>query len=387
MEKKKRGNNEGSIIKRRDGRWMARVTLEHGKRKHIYGKTRQEVSRRMVETQQEIEQGLPILDERQTVGQYLETWVEVAKSQIRGSSWRRYSDFVRVHLVPGLGKIPLAKLTPQQVQLFYARKLAEGLSSTTVYHIHGMFHRALKDAFQMGLVQRNVTEMLRSPRRSTKEMMPLTEEQAAHFLEIVKGDRFEALYALAVTTGMREGELLGVRWQDLDLDNMTLYVRMNVQESENRFILAETKTAYSRRNIKLSKLVIAALQLHAVRQAEERERLGKAWDASAGLVFPNTLGGIMIPDNLVKRSFKRLVEKAGFPPELRFHDLRHTAATILLSRGVNVKVVSEMLGHADIAITLRIYAHVIPNMQQVAADVMDSLFVVNVKEETKENSE
>src|SRR5262245_44269776 len=129
MKKKKRGNNEGSIIKRSsDGRWLARITLDSGKRKHIYGKTRQEVSRRMVEVQQEIEEGLPVLDERQTVGQYLETWIDVAKSQVRGSSWRRYSDYVRVHLVPGLGKIPLAKLTAQHIQLFYAHKLNEGLS-------------------------------------------------------------------------------------------------------------------------------------------------------------------------------------------------------------------------------------------------------------------
>lgn len=191
-----------------------------------------------------------------------------------------------------------------------------------------------------------------------------------------RGDRFEALYALAVTTGMREGELLSVRWQDIDLDSMNLYVRMNVQESETGFILAETKTAHSRRNIKLSKLSVEALRLHAARQAEEREALGKVWNTALDLVFPNTLGGIMIPDNLAKRSFKRLAEKAGFPPTLRFHDLRHTAATVLLSRGVNIKVVSEMLGHADIAIILRVYAHVIPNMQQVAADIMDGVFAI-----------
>src|SRR5262249_49884938 len=163
----------------------------------------------------------------------------------------------------------LAKLTAQHIQLFYAHKLNEGLSPTTVHHIHGMFHRALKDAFRMGLIQRNVTEMLRAPRRTNKEILPLTEQQAAHFLEVVNGDRLEALYALAVTRGMREGELLGLRWQDIDLDNLTLYVRMNVQEAEHGFIIAETKTAYSRRNIKLSKLAVIALRHHRERQAEE----------------------------------------------------------------------------------------------------------------------
>jgi integrase len=373
-KRNKRGNNEGTIMKRSDGRWHGRLTVADGKRKHIYGKTGQEVARRMVELQHALEMGLSLPDERQTVGQYLHTWIEVAKSQVRGSTWRRYNDFVRVHLIPGLGKGPLARLTVQQVQVFYARKLSEGLSPTTVHHIHGVLHRALKDALRMGLVQRNVTEMLRPPRRANKEMMVLTEEQAACFLEAVKGDRFEALHVLALTTGMREGELLGLRWQDIDLENTTAYVRMNVQEADRGFILAETKTAYSRRSIRLSKLGVAALRQHRARQDRDREALGKAWNSSLDLVFPNVLGGLMIPDNLAKRSFKPLAQKAGLVPEMRFHDLRHTAATLLLSRGVNVKVVSEMLGHADISITLRIYAHVIPNMQQVAADVMDSMF-------------
>jgi site-specific recombinase XerD len=149
---------------------------------------------------------------------------------------------------------------------------------------------------------------------------------------------------------------------------------MNVQEAERGFMLAETKATFSRRSIRLSKLGVAALRQHRARQASEREALGKAWNSPLDLVFPNILGGIMIPDNLAKRSFKPLAQRAGLVPEMRFHDLRHTAATLLLSRGVNVKVVSEMLGHADISITLRIYAHVIPNMQQVAADVMDSMF-------------
>ncbi len=373
-KRNKRGNHEGTIMKRSDGRWHGRLTVADGKRKHIYGKTRQEVARRMVELQHALESGLSLPDERQTVGQYLHTWIAVAKSQVRGSTWRRYSDFVRVHLIPGLGKVPLARLTAQQVQVFYARKLSEGLSPTTVHHIHAALHRALKDALRMGLVQRNVTEMLRPPRRASKEMMVLTEEQAARFLEAVKGDRFEALHVLALTTGMREGELLGLRWQDIDLENATAYVRMNVQEAERGFILAETKTANSRRSVRLSKLAVAALRQHRARQDSEREALGEAWNASLDLVFPNVVGGIMIPDNLAKRSFKPIAQRCGFVPEMRFHDLRHTAATLLLSRGVNVKVVSEMLGHADISITLRIYAHVIPNMQQVAADVMDSMF-------------
>jgi integrase len=179
--------------------------------------------------------------------------------------------------------------------------------------------------------------------------------------------------SLALTTGMREGELLGLRWQDVDLERATVQVRLNVQEQDGRFALAEVKTAYSRRNIALSRTAIEALRLHRAQQNIEKLRLGPAWDTRHDLIFPNTVGTVMIPDNLVKRSFKPLLAVAGLP-DVRFHDLRHTAATLLLSRGVHPKVVSEMLGHADISITLRVYAHVTPNMQQAAVAVMDELF-------------
>lgn len=205
---KRRGNREGTITRRADGRWEARITLEDGKRKCFYGKTRQEVAARLLQAQHDVDKGLPVLDERQTLEQYLATWTEAVKAQIRGSSWRRYRDYVHIHLIPGLGRISLAKLTPQQVQLLYARKLGEGLSPSTVHHMHGVLHRALDDALRMGLVQRNVTDMVRAPRRRGREMVALTEEQGRQLLQAVEGDRFEVLYVLALTTGMREGELL-----------------------------------------------------------------------------------------------------------------------------------------------------------------------------------
>jgi integrase len=282
----RRGNKEGCIAKRPDGRWHAYITLEGEKRKYFYGRTRQEVARRLMAAQHELESGLPVLDERQTVEQYLTTWLETVKPQIRASSWRRYRDYVRVHLAPGLGKVPLAKISAQHVQLFYARKLGEGLSASTVHHMHGVLHRALEDALHMGLIQRNVTEMVRAPRRTSREMVALTEDQARKLLDIVAGDRFEALYVLAITTGMREGELLGLRWLDVDLERGTLQVRMNVQETTGRFILAETKTAYSRRNIALTQAASEALRRHRARQNEERLAMGSAWNLSLDLVFP-----------------------------------------------------------------------------------------------------
>src|SRR5262249_6833451 len=175
-----------------------------------------EVAERLATALHELKQGLPQVDEKQTVGQYLRSWFEMTKPQIRQSTYRRYGDYVRNHLIPGLGKHALAKLTAQHLQMFYTRKVDEGLSPTTVHHMHGVMHRALEDAMRMGLVQRNVTEQARAPRRASREMRTLSPEEVRCFLDAVHGDRFEPLYLLALSTGMREGELLGLRWQDID---------------------------------------------------------------------------------------------------------------------------------------------------------------------------
>jgi integrase len=369
----RRGNSEGTITRRKDGRWEARISLPDGRRKSFYGKTRQEVAKRLSEARHEVDRGFPLPDERLTVGQHLASWFEGTRLYVKPSTMRRYREFVLVHLIPGLGPISLSKLTVQQVQAFYARKLTAGMAGTTLYHLHTILRQALKQAVKLGLVPYNVTDQMKAPRRTDREMAPLTEDQAQRFCAIVAGDQFEALYTLALTTGMREGELLALRWPDVDLEQASLVVRMGLQRDGTHYSLAETKTAHSRRRIGLSKTAVAALRAHWLRQQEERLALGPAWNATLDLVFPNTIGDVMNAKNFVRQSFKKALVKAGLP-NIRFHDLRHTAATILLSHGVNVKVVSEMLGHADVSTTLRTYAHVIPHMQQAAADVMDALF-------------
>jgi integrase len=223
----------------------------------------------------------------------------------------------------------------------------------------------------------NVTERVNVPRVAEYLQTALTEEQANRLLEVIAGDRFEALYVLALTTGMREGELLALQWGDVDFEQGVIQVhqtlRESVQEGKKAYVLAEPKSKTSRRRIALTQIALGALRRHRVRLAEERLALGPAWDSSLDLVFPNTIGRLEWPWILATRSFKPLLKRAGLP-DIRFHDLRHTAATMLLSRGVPVKVVSEMLGHANISITLQVYGHVLPHMQQAAADVMDTVF-------------
>jgi integrase len=370
----RRGNSEGTITKRKDGRWEARISLPDGKRKSFYGKTRQEVAQHLTQARYEVDRGFPLPDERLTVGQHLTSWFESTRLYVRSSTRRRYREYVFVHLIPELGHISLSKLTVQQIQVFYVRKLDAGMASTTLHHIHAVLRQAIKQAVELGLVLRNVTDSMKAPRRTDREMAPLTEDQAKQLRAVVAGDRFEALYVLALTTGMREGELLALRWQDVDLEHESLVVRMGLQRDGARYTLAETKTAHSRRRVALTRTAVAALRAHWLRQQEERLALGPVWNTALDLVFPNTIGGVMSAKRFVETHFKKALVLAGLP-DVRFHDLRHTAATIMLSHGVNVKVVSEMLGHADIAITLRVYAHVIPHMQQAAVDVMDALFL------------
>jgi len=208
--------------------------------------------------------------------------------------------------LPLLGRYPLAKLSPQQLQVLYNKKLAEGLSQTTVHAIHDMLHRALEDGLQMGLVNRNVSDMLKPPKRGHREIMPLSVLEMQRFLEVGRDDRFYALYVLAFSTGMREGERLGLRWQDVDLARRTVQVRMNVAEiAKKRFAPAETKTAYSRRSVALTQAAVDAL-------AEQwQKQLAHPTELDLGLVFPSRTVRIMIPHNITKRSFKRYLVKAG----------------------------------------------------------------------------
>jgi len=319
------------------------------------------------------DRGLPVgLDERQTIGQYIATWLETIKPTVRPRTWARYTELMNLHAVPALGTTPLTKLTAQQVQRLYSAKLAEGLSSTTVHHLHAVLHRALDQAERLGLVGRNVSELANVPRMAEHELHVLDGEQARSLLTAAQGSRLEALYVLAISTGLRQGELLGLRWSDVDCDRRTLRVRATLQRTKaNGYQLAAPKTKHSRRQITLTTVACDALRTHRARQIQERLAAGPAWDSIHDLVFPNTVGKPMDGMNLLHYHFYPLLQQAGLP-RIRFHDLRHTAATLLLGRGVNPKIVSEMLGHASIGITLDIYSHVLPDMQAQAADAMDA---------------
>jgi integrase len=371
----KRANHEGSIYKRGDGRWAGTITLgyEGGKRKRktFYGETRREVQEALTKALRDVQLGVPIVSDRQTVEQYFTDWLATIKLNIRFNTWERYEQYVRLYIVPAFGNVALSKLTPQHIQRLYTSKLNEGYSTTTMAHLHTVIHHALDAALRFGLVQRNVAEFVEPPKVAKKEMRPLSPEQARKLLEAARDERFEALYVLALTTGMRLGELLALRWQDVDLEQGNLQVRVTLQKAPKGFTLYHPKTQRSRRSIALTQLAIEALRQHRELQGAQRALLGEAWQ-DRDLVFPNLEGGQMITSNLLFSNYKPLLRKAGLPA-IRVHDLRHTAATLLFIQGIHPKVVSEMLGHASVSITLDLYSHVLPNMQREAVGRMDEL--------------
>ena len=372
----KRGNNEGSVYKRvKDGRWVGVLNLGYGaghrERLAFYGRTQAEVLDRLKAARHAHDDGLPLGSGRQTVGAYLTEWLSTTKTSIRPRTFTRYSEYVRVHAVPQIGRVKLAKLSPQHLQRLYATRLEAGSSPSTVAHLHAVLHRAFRQAERIGLVPRNVVALVDPPRIVRKEMRTLTPEQARAFLTATAEDRLGAVYVLAVSTGLRQGELLALRWRDVDLEGGTLAVRATLQRTAEGLVLAETKTARSRRQVMLTEAALTSLRRHRIAQAQERLRLGSAWE-DKDLVFANEVGGAVEASNLLRRSFRPLLKAAGLP-SIRFHDLRHTAATLLLGRGVHPKIVSEMLGHSQIAVTLDTYSHVTPSMQRDATRAMDEV--------------
>jgi integrase len=291
---------------------------------------------------------------------------------VKATTFERYEQITRLHLKPALGRVKLKALTPAHIRGLYREKLEAGSSARTVCYVHTTLHKALKQAVMDGLIPRNATEAVKPPQPSREEMRPLTPEQANLLLQVAHeaGDRLEALYVLAIHAGLRQGELLGLMWDDVDLEDGSLQVRRTLAITKNGPVFTFTKTAGSRRSVKLTSKAIDALKHHLERQ------LGEIGSARCGTrtasyspprrASPSTLNR----HNLTRRSFKPLLKRAGLP-EIRFHDLRHTCATLLLTRNLNPKIVSEMLGHSTIAITLDTYTHVLPNMRNQAAAAME----------------
>jgi len=371
---KRRGRNEGSIYLRRDGRWAASVQIGYsgGKRvrKTYYGKTRRDVQRSLTAALHAAEIGaLPIRDGRTTLTSFAETWLADLHMSVRPSTQHRYEQLMRLHVLPDLGHMALTKIEPPHVQAVLRAK-AKTLSPQTVGHIRAVLRRALNQAMRWGLVSRNVATLVLPPRVTRFAVKPLDAAQARTFLESTRQDRLAALYLVALMTGMRQGELLGLHWSDVDLAAATIHVRHALQRIDGELVLVEPKSVSSRRVLALAPSALGALREHRVRQRRERLLAGSQWE-ERGLVFTSTIGTPLDSTNVTHR-FQRLLHDAGLPRQ-RFHDLRHACASFLLSQGVHPRVVMETLGHSQISLTMNTYSHVTTSLQQAAASEMELL--------------
>jgi integrase len=373
---------KGSIQKRSG----ARGTTWYGKYDYLDPVTEKRVHRRVsAPTRKECESklraaiaaaesGRTLTSDKQTVREFVEQWLASIEHSVRPSTHRRYSDAMRSHVIPALGSVQLSKLSPPHLKDLYATRLKQGLSPTTVNHLHVTLHGALKQALRWNMIERNPCDLVDPPLRITPETITWSVDQTRKVLTMGDAGELAALWRLALICGMRRGELLGLKWDDIDLDRGTLSVRRTLSRgSGGTWHLTEPKTASGRRQIALPESCVAALRMHRLRQLERRMALGPAWE-DHGFVFTGRTGAPLHVNSMTVH-FKKLITDAQVPA-IRFHDLRHTCATLLLAEGVHPKIVQERLGHSDISMTLNRYSHITPSMQRQAADTLDAALLL-----------
>ncbi|MEV6494065.1 site-specific integrase [Actinoplanes sp. NPDC051633] len=367
--KRRRSHGEGSVFKYRDG-YAAILDLgwsgDRRRRKWVYGKTERAVLDKLADLRRKQEKGQDLTAAPRTFGEWLDEWIELkSRDGTRQKTVHGYQALIDNHIWPALGKIALDKLSPTMVRRLLAEKSDDGLSAATVRHIHGVIRNALGDAEREELVHRNVARVVRPPALRRPERRTLTVLEAKRLIEVLQGNPMEAFYIAALTVGLRRGELLGLRWSDVDLQEGMLTVRQTVQRVQGRLEFTEPKTDRSRRTVPMPEQTVAALKRHRRRQAEERLAAGEGWQ-DFGLIFTSRIGTPFDPDNLERSWYK--IRAAADLDWLRIHDLRHACATFLLASGASPRTVMKVLGHSQIGLTMNTYAHVLPEIERSAVD-------------------
>lgn len=368
----KGANGNGGARQRANGSWEWRESLPDGRRFSGYGKTQAAAKASCLAKVRQAERGIDAKATKQTLAQFLAWWLEdVVTPKLAPKTVKAYRDVVRLHLAPELGRVELGKLTPQAVTTLLRSKERAGLSPRSVAMIREVLRGALNVAMDMNMVERNAATKAVPPRQTKIERRTLGPDEARRLLTVTEGDRLAALYRLALTLGMRQAEILGLRWADVDLDTGILRVNQTLQRIAGETITKEPKTARGRRTLALSPSLVAALTAHKDRQQFERVKAGRLW-CESGLVFTSTTGTALDARNLT-REFKRHLAAAELPASLRFYDMRHAAASLLIADGLPITAVSAMLGHALVSTTLNNYAHVLPGAERLTADAMERL--------------
>ena len=382
-------NGSGSIRKRtvtRNGKsytyWEGRVTVDidpitgRQVQRTITGKTQKEVAQKMREIAVEVDQKTYKAPCKLTVGEWLEIWKREYTGDVKPSTAYLYGRNIDQYIIPYLGSVKLEKLTPLQVQEFYNRLLkpdkeeVRPLSAKTVRNVHGVLHKALQQAVQAGYIRANPASACKPPRAAKAEIRPLDADQVSAFLKALQGHPHEYLYQVTMFTGLRQGEVLGLTWDCLDMERGTLLVNQQLrreQKKGGKYYFAPTKSSKSR-VLTLAPSVVRLFRLQKIRQNGMRAKAGELWQET-NLIFTNEIGD-RLSYRTVYDCFKRVMVKIG-TPSTRFHDLRHTYAVMAIQSGDDIKTVQENLGHATAAFTLDVYGHVTTQMKQASADRME----------------
>ncbi|MBV9688237.1 MAG: site-specific integrase, partial [Ktedonobacteraceae bacterium] len=378
-KKRKRSVHGGGSVYLRQSegkeRWVAAIKdPETGKRLERYARSQKEAYELLEQMKSEIRQGTLVAGSRQTVEKYLQDWFEtIQKQAVRETTYLKQGPILHNDILPAIGHIQLQKLTPQHIQGLYSKKLSEGWKPSSIRNIHKILHKAFSNAVRWKLIPKNVCDLVSLPRQVRHKPQTLTKEQTVRLLKVSQGHPLEPLIILALTTGMRHGEIAALRWRDINFEARCLTVERTVTFiSGHGYIEGEPKTEKSRRTIILPRFVLKSLENCRLRQLEMRLKAGSLWQ-NQDLVFCNATGNYCNPAT-TSRVFHRLLATTGLPP-MRIHDLRHSAATLLIVvMRMPANLVQELLGHDDIETTLGLYTHPDTEMQRSMMDGLDDLF-------------
>ena len=373
----RRANHEGSIYQRNiDGRWIGAVRMgcgPNGKplRKYVSAKTRGEVAKKLKILQRQIDDGLLPRDGHTTLAVLFERWSQdVMRHQVEESTLRNYMTVARYHILPTLGHKKLVDLNVNDVDRLLSVKRDSGLAPSTVRRIRTVLAQCLDQGIRWSLLHRNVATLSRTPKSVRREGRTLSPEEARRLLEVLQGNRLEALYALMLSTGLRRGEALGLMWKDFDRDAGVIRVSRQLKRDSRGLVTSDTKTFRSRRAVNLPEPMIDVLLEHERRQGRERALHGPRW-SEFGFIFTSRIGTPLDPRNFY-RQFRKLCDEAGLG-RWHPHELRHSAASLMLAQGVKLHVVSQVLGHSSIRMTSDVYGHLLEPDRHEAAVAMGAL--------------
>ena len=332
--------------------------------------TKKEAEKRRIELLHQLDSGAFIRPSRTTFAEYLERWLtDYARPNISARSYERYAGIIKKYLIPEMGNIPLTQLRPEHIQRHYTNIRSQGLKPETIRFHHCVIHKALQTAIKWGLLHRNAADGVDAPSKGHTEMQTWDDFEVRQFLDAAKDSVYYALFHTALFTGMRRSELLGLKWADVDLQQVSVSRALH-QLKDGSYIFTQPKSEKSKRTIALSPSSVLVLAEHKERQQAVRTMLGETL-AKDDLVFSTPQGSPLRP-NTITRAWTTLAAKAGVKP-IRLHDARHTHASLMLKQGIHPKIVQERLGHSTISMTLDIYSHVAPGLQEAAARSFDSL--------------